>query len=112
MLTSVKVLTLTEKAVQKAKEFMAQEGKAEVALRVYVAGGGCAGLTYGLALEDAPGEDDIVHVENGVKIVVDPFSARYLKGCVVDYVESLMGSGFKIDNPNATSSCACGHSFH
>jgi iron-sulfur cluster assembly protein len=105
------ILTVTPLAAQKVKEFLQKEGKPNAALRVYVAGGGCAGLTYGLALEEEVGEDDIVMHQNGIKLVVDPFSARYLKGAEIDYVESLMGSGFKINNPNVTSTCACGHSF-
>jgi iron-sulfur cluster assembly protein len=106
------VVTVTQLAATKVREFMQKEGKSTGALRVYVTGGGCSGLSYGLALEDQVGDDDIVVEAYDVKVLVDAFSAKYLKGSKIDYLESLEGSGFKIDNPNVTSSCACGHSFH
>ncbi|MBI2184193.1 MAG: iron-sulfur cluster insertion protein ErpA [Thaumarchaeota archaeon] len=105
------LVTLTPKAVSKVKEFLTVEGKQNAGLRLYVAGGGCAGLSYGMVIEENPSEEDIVMEEQGVKVFVDPMSAQHLKGANVDYVESLMGSGFKIENPNVVSSCACGHSF-
>ncbi|MER3601113.1 MAG: iron-sulfur cluster insertion protein ErpA [Nitrososphaerota archaeon] len=109
---SEKLIALTPLAAQKVKEFMAKEANgAELYLRVYVSGGGCAGLTYGMALEEKPEEDDLVFEEQGVKLVVDPVSLGYLKGAEIDYVESLMGSGFRIENPNVRHTCACGHSF-
>lgn len=106
-----KLITITDKAVNKVKEFVSNEGKQAAGLRVYVAGGGCSGLTYGMALEDTPSEEDIVIEENGFKVFVDPASAKYLKGSSIDYLETLEASGFKINNPNVVSSCACGHSF-
>lgn len=110
------VATITEKAAQKVKEFIIRESKGEnkvnSGLRVYVAGGGCSGLTYGMALEATASDDDIIVEDYGVKLYIDPFSLKYLQGSTVDYVESLMGSGFKIENPNVVSSCACGQSFH
>lgn len=80
-------------------------------LRVYVQGGGCSGLSYGMGFEKKAEEDDLVIEENGVKMLVDSYSADYLKGASIDYIESLMGAGFKINNPNVTKSCSCGHSF-
>ena len=109
---SPKAILLTEKAAFKVRELMRTEGKESAYLRVYVAGGGCSGLTHGLALEDSPTKDDMIIDERGVKIIVDNLSARYLFGTEVDYIESLQASGFKINNPNAVSTCGCGQSFH
>lgn len=106
-----KFLTVTAKAAEKIKEFMNEEQEKPEFLRVYVQGGGCSGLSYGMGFEKQPEEDDTVIEENGVKLLVDSYSIDHLKGANVDYVESLMGSGFKINNPNVTKSCSCGHSF-
>ena len=106
------VVTVTEGAVKKVREFLDKENKPNGALRLYVTGGGCSGLSYGLAIEDEAGKDDLVIQENGVRVLIDTFSAKYVRGSVIDYVETLQGSGFKIDNPNVTSTCACGSSFH
>ena len=106
-----KMITVTPKAAEKIKEFMKEEAESPQYLRVYVQGGGCSGLSYGMGFEKAPEEDDLVMEENGVKLLVDTYSVDHLKGANVDYIESLMGSGFKIDNPNVTKSCSCGHSF-
>ena len=104
-------ITITAKAAEKVAEFMKQEGNAGLYLRVYVSGGGCAGLSYGMGFEEKSDEDDKVIEQNGVKLLVDSYSQRYLKDANIDYIESLMGSGFKINNPNVTKSCSCGHSF-
>jgi len=111
METVQKTITVTPKAAEKVKEFMKQEGRDDLYLRVYVSGGGCAGLSYGMGFEEKPDQDDAVIEENGVKLLVDSYSSRYLKGTEIDYIESLMGAGFKINNPNVTKSCSCGHSF-
>lgn len=113
MLSQSELVTIMPKAAGKVSEFLKSENKevAKAGLRLYVAGGGCSGLTYGMALEDGPSEEDIVTEYEGLKVFVDPFSAKYLKGSTIDYVESIEGSGFKINNPNVTSSCGCGHSF-
>ena len=111
METVQKTITVMPKAAEKVKEFMKQEGRDDLYLRVYVSGGGCAGLSYGMGFEEKPAEDDAVIEENGVKLLVDSYSSRYLKGTEIDYIESLMGAGFKINNPNVTKSCSCGHSF-
>ncbi len=106
-----KVITVTPKAAEKIKEFMKEEAESPEYLRVYVQGGGCSGLSYGMGFEKAPEDGDLVMEEAGVKLLVDDYSIDHLKGANVDYIESLMGSGFKIDNPNVTKSCSCGHSF-
>ncbi len=112
METVQKVITVTPKAAEKVKEFMKQEGKDDLFLRVYVSGGGCSGLSYGMGFEEKSDEDDTVIEEHGVKLLVDSYSSRHLKGTEIDYIESLMGAGFKINNPNVTKSCSCGHSFN
>ena len=106
-----KVVTVTPKAAEKIKEFMKEEAESPEYLRIYVQGGGCAGLSYGMGFEKEPEEGDIVMEESGVKLLVDGVSIDHLKGANVDYIESLMGSGFKVNNPNVTKSCSCGHSF-
>ncbi len=105
-------LTLTERAASELKELMVSQDKTDAALRVWVAGGGCSGLSYGLALDDAgPEEDDNIIEDRGLKIYIDGLSLQYMTGASVDYVDDPMGGGFKIENPNATSSCGCGNSF-
>jgi len=105
-------LTLTERAASELKELMVSQDKPDSALRVWVAGGGCSGLSYGLALDDgAPEEDDNIIEDRGLKIYIDGLSLQYMTGASVDYVDDVMGGGFKIENPNATSSCGCGNSF-
>jgi iron-sulfur cluster assembly protein len=108
---ATKLLTITQKAAEKILAFMKEEADKPEFLRVYVQGGGCSGLSYGMGFEQKAEEDDIVIEENGVKMLVDSYSADYLKGANVDYIESLMGAGFKINNPNVTKSCSCGSSF-
>jgi len=105
-------ITITPKAAEKIKEFMTEEDAKANFLRVYVQGGGCSGLSYGMGFEKASEEDDIVIEENGVKLLIDSYSIDHLKGANVDYIESLMGSGFKINNPNVKKSCSCGSSFN
>ena len=111
METVQKTVTMTPKAAEKVKEFMKQEGREDLFLRVYVSGGGCSGLSYGMGFEDKSDEDDVVIEEHSVKMLIDSYSSRHLKGTEIDYIESLMGAGFKINNPNVTKSCSCGHSF-
>ena len=105
-------LTLTERAAGKVKAMMAMEpvGTAEV-LRVAIRGGGCGGFEYALGFDRGATEGDSQIEFHGVTVVVDPASAPYLKGATVDFVESIQESGFKIENPNASGSCGCGHSF-
>ncbi|HRF58728.1 MAG TPA: iron-sulfur cluster insertion protein ErpA [Fimbriimonadaceae bacterium] len=105
-------ITLTTRAACELKELMASQEKTTAALRVWVAGGGCSGLQYGMALDDeSPEADDNVFEQDGLKIFVDPLSLQYMEGAEVDYVDDVLGGGFKIENPNATSSCGCGSSF-
>lgn len=105
-------ITLTPRAATELNSLLAENNKAEAALRVWVAGGGCSGLQYGMALDDGePESDDVLLNNQGVKIVVDSMSLRYMTGSVVDYVDDVLGGGFKIENPNATKSCGCGSSF-
>ncbi|MFQ5700242.1 MAG: iron-sulfur cluster insertion protein ErpA [Acidobacteriota bacterium] len=105
------VIRVTNVAANKIRESIEAEGKPSLGLRVFVEGGGCAGLQYGLVFEDAEQEGDEVIGQEGYKILVDRFSAPYLDGMTIDYVTSLQGAGFKIENPNATGSCGCGNSF-
>lgn len=104
------MISLSDTATGKVKEFMASKDHGDLALRIYVSKGGCSGFSYGMAL-DAAQDDDSIFEFNGVKVVIDPLSAPYLDGIEVDYVNSMMGGGFAINNPNAASSCGCGHSF-
>ena len=105
------MITLTESARNKVSSILANESP-ESKLRMYVSGKGCAGLTYGFGITDEVEEDDLLIEEGDVTVVVDSFSLPYLKGSVVDFVESLTGSRFDIKNPNARSSCGCGDSFN
>jgi iron-sulfur cluster assembly protein len=105
------IVTLTESAAEQIIGLLEREGKKDAALRVFVSGGGCSGLNYGMAIDENIEEGDVVFSSFGVKVVVDPLSINYIRGSNVDYVEDVMGGGFKIDNPNATKSCGCGSSF-
>jgi iron-sulfur cluster assembly accessory protein len=104
-------VALSERAAEEIRGLLERQGKADAALRVFVSGGGCSGLNYGMAIDDSMEEGDFIFNSYGVKVVVDPLSINYLRGASVDYVEDVMGGGFKIDNPNATRSCGCGSSF-
>ena len=105
------MLTLTDTAATKVTEFLAQHGRPEAGLRVRVVGGGCSGFQYQLALDDTATDGDEVFEQHGVKLFVDPRSFMYLNGTEIDYVEDIMGSGFRFNNPNSTGSCGCGESF-
>ena len=106
------LLTLTPFAAAKVKELVAEEPDAEsLVLRVAIQGGGCSGFQYGLGFDTGTGDGDHEFEFEGVRVVVDPASAPYLKGATIDFLTGLQESGFKIDNPNAVSSCGCGHSF-
>lgn len=109
--TQTAQLNLTTSAAQAVEELLAKRDLEGYALRVFVSGGGCSGFQYGMALEDNIRETDLVTEQHGVKIVVDEISINYLTGATVDYVDEVMGSGFKIENPNAVASCGCGSSF-
>ena len=105
-------VNLTEKAVSKVKEIMAQQNPVPSGLRIGVVGGGCSGFSYSMSFENAPGVMDKVYNFNDLKVYVDATSAMYLNGCVVDYVETLEAAGFKFENPNVKSTCGCGSSFN
>jgi iron-sulfur cluster assembly protein len=104
-------LTVSPAAAVKAAALLEQSGNAEAAIRVFVKSGGCSGYQYGMAVDDRRVEGDRVFESEGVRLVVDPRSWPLLAGSQVDFVENLMGGGFQVNNPNATSSCGCGHSF-
>jgi iron-sulfur cluster assembly accessory protein len=109
--TDVKALDLTATAAAAVKDLLKKRELVDYALRVYVQGGGCSGFQYGMALENNIREQDTVIEEHGVKVVIDEVSIGYMQGASIDYVEDVMGNGFKIDNPNAMASCGCGNSF-
>ena len=105
------MVILTPAASSAVKELLAKRNLDNYALRVYVQGGGCSGFQYGMALEGKIRDQDFIFDQNGVKVVVDEISIEYLNGATIDYVEDVMATGFKIENPNAISSCGCGNSF-
>jgi iron-sulfur cluster insertion protein len=104
-------IVVTEGAARRIAELKAQEQAERALLRIAVSGGGCSGFQYGFSFDETRNEDDIVFERNGVAVVVDEVSLGLLAGAEVDFVEDLMGASFRIRNPNATSSCGCGHSF-
>ncbi len=103
-------VNMTPAAVDKIRELLEQENDPTLALRVFVAGGGCSGLQYGMTLDEEQEGDTVIPL-SGIKILVDEMSVGYIDGSEIDYVDSLMGAGFTVNNPNAVSSCGCGHSF-
>jgi iron-sulfur cluster assembly accessory protein len=105
------MITLTENAAKQIGTLQKEQDATGKALRVYVEAGGCSGMQYGMAFDTKKSDDEIVR-QDGVEVVLDPMSANFLKGSVIDYVDSLQGSGFQIKNPNVQSSCGCGKSFH
>ncbi|HMO16924.1 MAG TPA: iron-sulfur cluster assembly accessory protein [Oligoflexia bacterium] len=104
-------LKVTDKAIEMAKKAIEEEGLNNHGLRIAVQGGGCSGLQYTLDFSDAARPGDSVFNVNGLDIYVDMASLQYLKGAEIDYVSGLNGTGFKFNNPNATRTCGCGHSF-
>ena len=104
-------ISITDDAVTQLKSFLEDQGTPEFSLRVFVAPGGCSGLQYGMSVEEDVEDGDTVIDTSGVRLLVDEFSAMYLGGAEIDFVNSLMGGGFTVRNPNAVASCACGHSF-
>ena len=105
------MITLTEGATKQIKTLVADQGIQGKALRVYVEAGGCSGMEYGMAFDDRKPDDEVVR-QDGVEVIIDPMSANFLKGSVIDYIDSLHGSGFQIKNPNVHSTCGCGRSFN
>jgi len=102
---------LTKRAVSKVKELIGGEGNPDLHLRVFVTGGGCSGFQYGFSFDEEHQDDDTEVVKDGVTVVIDGMSYQYLVGATVDYSESLTGSQFVVENPNASSTCGCGASF-
>lgn len=107
----VQPVTLTAAAAARLQRVMAEKGLPEAGLRVFVSGGGCSGLQYGMAFVTEAEPDDVVFSSEGVQVHVDPVSIQYVQGAHIDFEDNLMGGGFKIENPNAVSACGCGSSF-
>ena len=105
------MITLTENATKHISTLQKEQDAAGKPLRVYVEAGGCSGMQYGMAFDEKKADDEVV-AQDGVEVVIDPMSANFMKGSVIDYTDNLQGSGFKIQNPNVESSCGCGRSFH
>ena len=105
------LLSLTDAAAKKLHDLTAAEPNPQTGLRVYVYSGGCSGFRYGMMLEDAPTPEDVTIESRGIKVYVDGSSTQYLLGSEIDYVDTLMGAGFTVNNPNAVSACGCGSSF-
>ena len=105
------MLTLTENAQKAISRFIEGSETPVTGLRISVTGGGCSGLQYGMALEESANDEDTIIEADQLKIFVDPLSAPMLHGVTVDFLDSMEGSGFKFENPNATNSCGCGNSF-
>ena len=110
-LEKTNAIQITESASEMVRNLLEQKEVPDYGLRIFVSGGGRSGLQYGMALEPEAREYDHIVDANGIKVFVDATSMMYLSGSVVDYEDSLMGGGFRIDNPNAVASCGCGHSF-
>jgi iron-sulfur cluster assembly accessory protein len=104
-------ITLTPSAAARVRSLLTERNLPDYALRVFVSGGGCSGLQYGMALEGQIRQDDLRFRASDVDVVIDPVSIGYLGGATIDYVDDLMGGGFKVDNPNALAACGCGQSF-
>jgi iron-sulfur cluster assembly protein len=110
-LEQAETITLTSTAAEKLQALLHERNMLAHGLRVFVAGGGCSGMQYGMAFDPQPRETDHVLESDGVRLFVDPMSMMYIAGAQIDYVDSLMGGGFRIENPNAVATCGCGHSF-
>jgi iron-sulfur cluster assembly accessory protein len=104
-------ITLTDAAAERIRALMQEKALDNHALRVFISGGGCSGYQYGMSFDNNPRQDDVKITYQDIEVIIDPISFGYLAGSKIDYVEDLMGGGFHIDNPNAVSTCGCGHSF-
>lgn len=111
ILEDTQIIELTPSAAQAVKDLLTKKNLEGYSLRVFVQGGGCSGFQYGMALDNRRLDNDAIAEYHGVQVLVDEMSLNYLRGATVDYVDEMMGSGFKITNPNAVSSCGCGQSF-
>ena len=108
--TQQALVTMTPAAAEKVRELLEAESDTSLGLRIFVAGGGCSGMQYGMTLDETQ-EGDVALELQGIRVLVDEMSAGYISGSEVDYVDSLMGAGFTVNNPMAVSTCGCGHSF-
>ena len=106
-----RLIKVTEKAADKLNSLLQRQGRPEGALRVAVIGGGCSGLQYKMDLVDGPVNRDILVQSSGVRVVVDPKSALFVSGSLLDFSDDLQKGGFKVTNPNAVAHCSCGESF-
>ena len=109
--TQTQTVEITSNAADTVRNLLVSKNVPDYGLRVFVSGGGCSGMQYGMALEAEARPYDHVVAKDGIQIFIDPTSMMYLNGAIIDYEDSLMGGGFKIENPNATASCGCGTSF-
>jgi iron-sulfur cluster assembly accessory protein len=105
------LVVLSEAAAGKLQELVTAEQNPQMGLRVYVYSGGCSGFRYGMMLEDQPSSEDVTVQSRGINVYVDRNSTQYLGGSEIDYLDTLMGAGFTVNNPNAVSACGCGSSF-
>ena len=105
------LVSLTDTAVSELRKIIAEEGRTDIGLRVFVSPGGCSGLSYGMSLEEQSEDGDFVVQQAGLNVFVDEFSANFVRGSQIDFVKGLMGAGFTVHNPNAKKPCACGQSF-
>ena len=106
-----RVIRVTQDAADKVHSLLKRQGRPEGVLRIAVIGGGCSGLQYKIDLQDEPAARDILVISKDTKVVIDPKSVLYVSGSELDYVDALQGAGFKVHNPHATTTCACGESF-
>jgi iron-sulfur cluster assembly accessory protein len=106
-----RLIKVTPSAAERVKSLLSKQGRDQGVLRVSVVGGGCSGLQYKMDLQDGPANRDILVESCGIRVVVDPKSALYVTGSELDYIDALQGGGFKVKNPNAATTCACGESF-
>ena len=105
------LVVLSDAAAGKLADLVAAENNPAIGLRVYVYSGGCSGFRYGMMLEDQPSGEDVTVESKGIKVYVDAQSTQYIAGSEIDYIDTLMGAGFTVNNPNAVSACGCGSSF-
>jgi iron-sulfur cluster assembly accessory protein len=105
------MITVTDSAAQHLQTLVAEKGEPGKGLRILVEHGGCAGLQYGMGLDEPKDGDEVVECSGGVRVMIDPESLGHLKGSTLDYCDDLTGTGFRIQNPNAVRSCGCGTSF-
>jgi iron-sulfur cluster assembly accessory protein len=105
------LVVLSDAAAGKLADLVAAENNPAIGLRVYVYSGGCSGFRYGMMLEDQPSGEDVTVESKGIKVYVDAQSTQYIAGSEIDYLDTLMGAGFTVNNPNAVSACGCGSSF-